>query len=227
MYIMNILDSDAIFYVLIALLACISLAMFYLIYTQNKEISMEMQRRREMHKVDEDEKLTKDLIDLDTMRKEEVILHSNRDDLLEPTDMKIPDSLEYTQSIYMLNEEELVKTSDLEISDIYNQSQSNKLEDKDDLQAITRELEMIPRERKIDMTPYEEEQEEKAIISYDELLSKTSQVNLDYNEINNELPIEVPKIKKVVEEKEKVEVISYEHEEEFLRTLKQLQELLN
>ena len=43
----------------------------------------------------------------------------------------------------------------------------------EDLQSITKELEILPREKTIELTPYEEEQESRAIISYDELLKAT------------------------------------------------------
>ena len=41
-----------------------------------------------------------------------------------------------------------------------------------DLRSISKELESLPRERTINLTPYELEQEEQAIISYDELKQK-------------------------------------------------------
>lgn len=88
----------------------------------------------------------------------------------------------------------------------------------------------------IDMTAYETEQEEKAIISYDELL-KTASHPLQYDDeeiIDNEI-----KVKKInidapysKETKEPIStnhcnLFSYEKEEAFLNALKQLNELLN
>lgn len=103
-----------------------------------------------------------------------------------------------------------------------------------DLASITKAIE----EKTIDpigMTEYEQEQEEKAIISYDELLKKSINFSLNYE---NEIEDEDLVIKKVnlgnissVPLEEKIEVktrlISYEKEEAFLEALKQLLERIN
>ena len=125
-----------------------------------------------------------------------------------------------------------------------------------DLAKISKEIDESPA-RPIVLNDYEKEQEEKAIISYDELL-KTKDLREEINYIKEEelgdlkiksvdmkeltKPIELPKIKeeykKLVnlddeEEKKEMEVkannvlISYEKEEEFLQALKKLQRLLN
>ena len=64
----------------------------------------------------------------------------------------------------------------------------------------------------IDFTDYEKDQEDKAIISYEELLNKTKPYDLDHFTV-----------KKDKEMKIEVRVISYAEEEAFLKTLKQLQ----
>ena len=88
------------------------------------------------------------------------------------------------------------------------------------------------------MTPYEVEQEEKAIISYDELKKQNDNVSIEYQEqeeINPEVDIkqvdlektgkiELDPIKKALNSK--VDNSQYGHEEEFLDTLKQLNDLL-
>ena len=97
-----------------------------------------------------------------------------------------------------------------------------------DLQSITKDLENKQNEKTIDFTSYEAEQEEKAIISYDELLEASKKVSINYPEeknIDNTGKIELDPIKK--ELNSKVELVSYEHEEDFLKALKQLQSLLN
>lgn len=91
-----------------------------------------------------------------------------------------------------------------------------------------------------DMTAYENEQEQKAIISYDELLEKTGQLKLDYEEekvIDDEIPVKKIQLAPVedseVELKPREVAIShnffstYEKEEAFLNVLKQMNELLN
>lgn len=107
-----------------------------------------------------------------------------------------------------------------------------------DLQNITKDLENKQNEKTIDFTSYEAEQEEKAIISYDELLEANKKVSINYSEekniddvlvkkidLDNTGKIELDPIKK--ELNSKVELVSYEHEEDFLKALKQLQSLLN
>ena len=56
-----------------------------------------------------------------------------------------------------------------------------------DLRSISKELESLPRERTINLTPYELEQEEQAIISYDELVTQS----IPLLEISKELREEV------------------------------------
>ena len=160
----------------------------------------------------------------------------------------------------------IVKVNDEDVDvleDINNEDKEENIELVDetntdeelDLVSLTKELDdnhMKP----LTLNDYEKEQEEKAIISYDELL-KTKDLSEDINYINETdldgltvksvdtqyltKPIELPKIKEELdevkeEEEEKDEIpvkieksilISYEKEEEFLETLKKLQQLLN
>lgn len=112
-------------------------------------------------------------------RYEEVESLDGREELLEVSRMTIPKHLEYTQTLFSNTELE-------------------------ELQSISKELEENYKDKKNDIDTYEEEQEESAIISYDELLSKTQAL---------------PK----VEEKEtKVVSDTYSHEENFLNKLKNL-----
>ncbi len=87
----------------------------------------------------------------------------------------------------------------------------------------------------IDFTPYEKEEEEKAIISYDELLSNAGQYELNY--INEEKKGDVLvkmvdlnnliNVKKTEPIKMEVHLVSLKREEEFLNTLKELLKTLN
>ena len=102
----------------------------------------------------------------------------------------------------------------------------------------------------VDMTLYEEEQEKRAIISYDELLkSAKKELNVDKEEmIDDVIPVkklslssvEIPEEISYLAKEPKIEVesevlekprttllFSYEKEEAFLKALKQLNELLN
>lgn len=103
--------------------------------------------------------------------------------------------------------------------------------DRIDLEAITRNIETNYKPVTIELTSYEQEQENNAIISYEELVSNkdAKKVNYDDNYENN-MDIDVKKVdlkKQNGEElpKTKIEVtmMNYEMEEAFLKALKQLQ----
>ena len=102
----------------------------------------------------------------------------------------------------------------------------------EELVNITKELENLPKERTIKLTPYEEEQEQTAIISYDELINGDGVV---YDEINEEDGLSIKKVDldKTTEidlGKELERPIpreTYAHEELFLQKLKSLQSKIN
>ena len=88
----------------------------------------------------------------------------------------------------------------------------------------------------IDLNKYEEEQEEKAIISYDELLKRKNDFAINYTEeesLDEDLVVKKVDLDNlinkdvIVKPEIKVSVISYEKEEAFLEALKQLQQTLN
>lgn len=106
-----------------------------------------------------------------------------------------------------------------------------------DIEKVTKNLEenYKPSTKNIKLTSYEEEQENNAIISYDELI-KTRELNVvTYDDtFKNELTgVEVKKFDlegtgsiKVIDPKIEVKLTLYEEEEEFLRVLKDLQSKL-
>lgn len=115
-----------------------------------------------------------------------------------------------------------------------------KLKEKEsfDISKVTKNLEnnYKPQTTNIKLTSYEEEQENNAIISYDELV-KTRELNVvTYDEkFSNTIPgLDVKKFDlegtgslKIIEPKIEVKLIEYEQEEEFLRVLKDLQSKLS
>ena len=141
-------------------------------------------------------------IDNSSMIKEVENLTSEKPKIIPITDLKIPDYLELTQSFKTVSEA-------------------------DELQDITKQLETLPKERKIEMTPFEAEQEEKAIISYDELIKHNE--GLATNKVDDEGTINVDN--NFGEISERIDIVSkdnnmsnevYEHEEYFLKALKSL-----
>lgn len=120
-----------------------------------------------------------------------------------------------------------------------------KQEEKEDKMGETREMKIVNEITKdigknddklnIDFTEYEKEQEDKAIISYDELLSKNNnyEINYENEEIHDDLLVKKFNLDNLVNKdvkKENIEpigrVISFAKEEAFLQALKQLQKEL-
>lgn len=111
-------------------------------------------------------------------------------------------------------------------------------EEKFDINKVTKNLEenYKPSPQNIKLTSYEEEQENNAIISYDELV-KTRELNtVTYDDTfsNTEKDLEIKKFDlegtgkiKIIDPKLEVKLIEYEKEEEFLRVLKDLQSKLS
>lgn len=101
-----------------------------------------------------------------------------------------------------------------------------------DLEAITRNLEENYRPMNIELTNYEKEQEESAVISYEELLKKKSNDSVNYDDsfVNNS-EIDVKKVdlkdsigtQNIVNTKIEVTLFDYEKEEAFLKALRKLQ----
>lgn len=213
MYLINFLNSitnsDVVFYVLISLLAVISVAMFYLLYVQNKEIKRQLTN---VTNYNDNKKVNKPK---PFSIKEIVSLDENRPELLEVTDLDIPDKLELTQSINISPEAEF-------------------------LYDLSKELEKLPKDKRVNLTPYEEEQEEKAIISYDELVERAKETSIAYSDTKYSEDQEV-EVKQIDLEKTgkieldpikrelngRVTLSSYEHEEAFLNALKELENILN
>ncbi len=108
--------------------------------------------------------------------------------------------------------------------------------EKSDLELISEAIEKDSSNKSVNFTTFEKEQEDKAIISYDELVTKNKNYDLNYLEEKEVDGVSVKKInledmyssdvlKK--EESAPIRVISYKKEEEFLQTLKNLQSILN
>ena len=151
----------------------------------------------------------------------------------------------------MKNENE--GSEEVELKDVSDEMQEKMpLNEELDLQNIVNTLDESPKPI-IDMTAYEEEQERKAIISYDELLQSANSKTISYDEeklIDDVIPvkkiqtapIELPKVKSetiiqnldLKPKEPKIEIdelrtsskmFSYEKEEAFLKALKELNEL--
>ena len=107
------------------------------------------------------------------------------------------------------------------------------LSDPDNLKAIASKIENEP-VKPIKFTSYEKEQEEKAIISYDELLSSTGEYQINYLNEEKKDDLIVKKVdldhlttnNKIEVKPKEVHLLSFDKEEAFLKALKELQRSL-
>ncbi len=186
---LNDIDSSII-YILIIILILIVIAIFYLVYTQHREMVKMLAKNNEKVIKSDKENInienTMANIELPIMKENNDLEIVKEKVILPKIETDIPDKFDYTQALWQKDEIDLEKLSqELETRD----SSKNRV------------------------ATYEEEQEEQAIISYDELKRKTLQ----------EEKIELPVKKKIVEEQD---FKTYEHEEIFLNELKKLRNVL-
>ena len=104
-----------------------------------------------------------------------------------------------------------------------------------DLGELTEKLKEEDKKDRINFTEYEKEQEDKAIISYEELVEKHNKyaINYETEEILDDLVIKKIDLNdlenKNLEDNHtgSIKVLSYHKEEDFLKALKELNSLLN
>ena len=122
-------------------------------------------------------------------------------------------------------------------NEMYNLLYQEAKKDDFDIEAVTKAIEKDYKPETIRLTSYEEEQENNAVISYEELLKNKDKISVSYDD---EYEFEEPtlSVKKfdltntsetpvIDESKLKVQLMSYEKEEEFLKALKDLQSNLS
>lgn len=118
-----------------------------------------------------------------------------------------------------------------EIMEEYNDEEGELL----DLESLTKKLKEEEGNERVNCTKYEKDQEEKAIISYEELLQKKNKyaINYEKEEIMDDLIVKKVNLNDLVNKNEieeiesDIRVISYQKEEAFLNALKELNSLLN
>lgn len=145
--------------------------------------------------------------------------------------------------IYVMKTEENEKEEKKEVA-VGSESVKNSVESEIDLQTVVNTIDENPKPL-VDMTVYEKEQEQKAIISYEELIneSKKQQINYDEEELIDDcIPTKKINLTTLINEtggrkpKEGLDVnpkehenilFHYEKEEAFLKALQELNKLLN
>ncbi len=151
----------------------------------------------------------------------------NEDDFFPPTnnnDKNKEENKELTEKIEEIKKEDNIA----EIA--YNDEEDELL----DLEGLTKKLQEDKLKGNLSCDSYEKDQEEKAIISYDELLQKQNKyaINYEKEEMLDDLIVKKVNLNDLVNKNEQVKikevrVISYEKEEAFLTALKELNKLLN
>ncbi len=114
-------------------------------------------------------------------------------------------------------------TEDQQINDLWDE-EGELL----DLKAITEQIEAEDNQDHGILSEYETLQEENAIISYDELLSNTKSLKINYEDDYGDDDVKIRKVEltetnQLEDEKKSLSTISYEKEEAFLEALKKLQ----
>lgn len=150
------------------------------------------------------------------------------DDFFPPND----NSKKYEQKDEIIEKIENIEISPSpDIIEEYNDEEGELL----DLESLTKKLQSEETGERITCTEYEKDQEEKAIISYEELLKKHNKyaINYEKEEIIDDLIVKKVNLNNLVNKNEEeivsseVRVISYQKEEAFLDALKELNSLLN
>ncbi len=125
----------------------------------------------------------------------------------------------------------LIKLSEIEESTKTKKDKTDTF----DIEAVTKAIEEDYKPDTIKLTSYEVEQEESAIISYEELVQNKDKIGINYDdEYSSDIPeLSVKKINlttdfdKIEEPKLEVRLMQYDKEEAFLKALKELQENLS
>ena len=254
----SVADSNTAYYVLIGILLVVVIAMIYLIYAQNKEIkrNRDLEEERDFEEVpDTIEEIANDISEEEKKDEEETYELPARKPVFEPLEEKVEVNDMFEENkVKKVEEIELPREKKLELIDATLTNLPNLslleetmtaippvldyAEETQELVNITKELENAPKERTVELTPYEEEQEKTAIISYDELMDSKDGIVYENEEISDDIPIKKVDLEKTVEisldeidkkAKEEIEETNnnYDYEEDFLSKLKKLQKELN
>ena len=126
--------------------------------------------------------------------------------------------------------------SKVNIKEKYMETVSKANRDMLDLEKISKNIESEYKPEPIELTGYEQEQEDNAIISYEELV-KNKDIGYSYDESyksdDDEISVKKVDLDKITnqidrpQEHIEVKLMSYDKEEAFLAALKQLQKELN
>jgi len=176
-------------------------------------------------------------------RKEYLDLVNSEEKLVleKPKDDYNLDSLRATSADDVIKENEpVIRTVNIPTIETYDDiiekykasEEENAVISADELELRTRQRmnDLGINENQVTIAKYEEEQEKKAIISYEQLLKNASNITLSYKEESkkNRKDKDAPRVNKIeIEQKEVVGAEIYLEEEEFLKILKDFRASLN
>jgi len=251
----SVADSNLAYYLLIVILIIVVIAMIYLIYSQNKEI-IEAKKKEVLEDKKEEPVNNDVVEEIAREVKNESLDHASHEPIHESVleleagkdnlsntihDFALEDD-DNGEKVEKIEDIELPRVKKLELLDatMTNVPKVSLLEqtmtsippimdysnETEELVNISKELEKIPKERTIKLTPYEEEQENTAIISYDELIENKDNIVYENERKEGDLSIKKVDLEKTPEV-DTVHPENYAHEEVFLRRLKELQSKLD
>ena len=164
------------------------------------------------------EELTKKEEDDDILSELEALNNSTKDDIFDE-DKPLIKQIDVNS----------IKTNEDLINDFELSEEENAVISREELEQRTKERRdaLGDSENQIAIAKYEEEQEKKAIISYEQLLKNASNITLTYTEEDLKKE-DAPRVNKIeVEQKEISEPEVYLEQEEFLKILKEFRVSLN
>ncbi len=206
-YLLDNIDYNILFYVLIILLIIVLIAIFYLVYTQHKEMVKILDNKKSEEQVI---KSNKENIEIENTKTNFELPVINENSYLEIIEDK--EDLQKTKAIELPIEKKIEPEEDYQNIEL-------KQDDDFDLEMVSQKLEEHNNKHQSIASRYEEEQEELAIISYDELIKKKNE---------EDSSIDLPKIKEEFKENKSnnTDTKNYDREEEFLKELKSLKSIL-
>ena len=179
-------------------------------------LTIEEQRNLDEQVKNERELVVENLEELNRMNVEDIVLEAMPEEVIAP--VEVIETIEPVVEEIELIEPEIIEEKEEELQ--YTSIEPNRQQAQEELMRLTQELERAEEEaRTIDLTSYEEEQEENAIISIEELLTKNKEMydNDEFSKYEDEgnepisleeLEMRMNKVQKeIIEIEEELEII--------------------
>ena len=215
------------FFLIFLILMLIILLVLVLALVKTRSEYLEMVRR-EQEKIDLESKFKKQIEEQKKsteVKKDEKVIEEEPDILDELNNLMATskeDIIDENKPLVKQIDVPNVKTYDDIIEEYENGEEENAVISTEELEKVRRKRmeDLGMNDNQVAIQKDEEEQEKKAIISYEQLLKNASNITLTYKEEKNKKG--APKVNKIeVQEKEVTQAVSYVAEEEYLKILKE------